>query len=174
MDGITRFQGEYAFLSNFYHCKVTIAGHDFITAEHAFQSAKAALTGDQRLVNRVSFAATAGEAKVLGRKLKIDVARWDAAKKTIMMEILLAKFGYGGELPAKLAATAGRQLVEGNTWSDDFWGAVPVQGTAADIAQRGMADVPLWAPASDSGHSMWLAGQNWLGRMLMMTREIVK
>lgn len=46
---ITEFRGEYAFLSNFYYCKVIYAKHEYITSEHAYQASKTGYPEQEQL-----------------------------------------------------------------------------------------------------------------------------
>lgn len=67
-----------------------------------------------------------GEAKRLGRKatLRLD---WEKVKLTIMEDLLRQKFAWK-ELKEKLLSTGDEELVEGNTWSDTFWGVCNGKG----------------------------------------------
>jgi hypothetical protein len=64
-------------------------------------------------------------------------------KKAVMLRGVLAKFTQHPELRGKLLGTGSEHLEEVNTWGDVYW------GTAGGY------------------------GENWLGRILMMTREIL-
>jgi ribA/ribD-fused uncharacterized protein len=152
---IDRFTGEYHFLSNFaatpFEMPGMAGGLVWPTAEHCYQAAKSpTLTGMEMIRN----APTPAAAKGMGRAAELP-AGWDRVKKTVMMQIILAKFSRNPELTAMLCATRGRELIEGNTWGDDYWGAV--QGGAP----------PMW----HWGHGWY--GNNWLGRILMMARDVM-
>lgn len=162
---ITSFSGEHEFLSNFHR------GHPFYlpgwqqlmpTAEHAYQACKA-VTGEQ--AHWVLEAASPQLAKSRGRQVQAH-PDWDRCKKRIMLKILLAKFGMpDSSLAALLVSTGTEILVEGNTWGDTFWGAVP----GAIGEGRGL---PVWA-AGPRDSSYVLYGHSWLGRELMMVREVL-
>jgi ribA/ribD-fused uncharacterized protein len=160
---ITSFTGEYRFLSNFSLHPVELpwlGGIVFPTAEHAYQASKASTMPD---VTRIMSCATPGEAKRMGRTLKLS-PDWEQVKRRAMIEILLAKFGPSEDLSKRLADTEGA-LVEGNTWGDIYWGAVAMdRGTIPP-------EMPVWAP--EPPETRYLAGQNWLGKCLMMVRELV-
>jgi ribA/ribD-fused uncharacterized protein len=64
-------------------------------------------------------AGTPGKAKKLGRKVKIR-PDWESVKVFIMEELLRLKFS-NPDLLRRLVQTNG-ELVEGNTWHDNFWG----------------------------------------------------
>jgi hypothetical protein len=66
-------------------------------------------------------------AKKLGRKCTIR-EDWDYIKLGIMDQILRAKFEQNPNLMAKLKATAPKELVEGNTWGDTYWGVCRGRG----------------------------------------------
>ena len=133
---IDRFTGPYAFLSNFYPCRVTFYGMTFPSVEAAFQAAKCA---DHR--DRAQFLAmTPKQAKRRGRRRfsprYCEGVRderdgqngwgerddWDARKRTIMHNLLFHKFSENPDLIPRLLATGGAVLVEGNTWHDNYWG----------------------------------------------------
>ncbi len=150
LPAITGFRGEHEFLSNF-----SLAG-GLVPVEYRFQARKA---GTCEGANWVMAAATPGEAKRRGRRVQL-VPGWDGIKRAVMLDLVLEKFA-APELAARLGATRGRVLIEGNSWNDDYWGAVPWSGEI-----RG--DLPVW----DCGAgNVWL-GHNWLGRILMMVRDV--
>jgi ribA/ribD-fused uncharacterized protein len=138
---VDRFDGEYAWLSNFYPCEVILEddGHHYPTVEHAYQAAKT-LDPDERA--RIRECARPGEAKKLGRYVTMRL-RWDDVKVPVMRNLLMQKFSRP-DLRHKLLGTGYRNLVEGNTWGDTFWGVC-----------RGK-------------------GCNMLGRLLMQTRQMFK
>ena len=115
--GVGRFVGEYAFLSNFWVSPLTIDGITFPTVEHAFQASK---TFDAEERTRVASAPTPTAAKRAGRKVKLR-PDWEEVKVAIMEDLVRRKFA-DPELSAKLLETGERELVEGNTWNDRFWG----------------------------------------------------
>lgn len=71
-------------------------------------------------------------------------ADWDDVKYLIMQNIVDAKFNQHPMLAKSLIATENEHLEEGNTWGDKIWGTV-----------NGV-------------------GSNWLGMILMNTRERLK
>ena len=113
---INRFNGQYAFLSNFYPVQITFAGITYPSVENAFQAMKT-LDFNERLqfVNL-----TPGEAKYKGKHITLR-PHWDNIKPAIMKTLLELKF-QNSELREKLLATGEEELVEGNTWNDTFWG----------------------------------------------------
>tara|TARA_Y100000034_G_C6706865_1_gene312031 strand:+ start:244 stop:681 length:438 start_codon:yes stop_codon:yes gene_type:complete len=131
------FQGEYRWLSNFWPCEVEFEGIIFPSVEHAYQAAKF-----HSMRQRMKFLKlTAGQAKRAGAKAPLT-ANWDHRKLTVMWSLVKFKFTENNDLLAKLKSTKGRELIEGNTWGDTFWGQVDGKGI------------------------------NHLGKMIMMIREL--
>ena len=122
---ITDFESEeFAFLSNFYLTPVIYDGLTYPSSEHAYQSAK---TTDP--VVRAEFtnpSMTPGQAKRRGKEVKM-VANWEEEKDEIMHEILRSKFR-DPFLRRRLLATGDRELIEGNTWHDTYWGVCNGKG----------------------------------------------
>jgi ribA/ribD-fused uncharacterized protein len=123
-DAIVSFSGDYQFLSNFYPRGFwwdhPLFDSKFaLTAEHHFQAAKAATRADWERVHQARYAFIA---KRLGRAIK-KRDDWDEIRVAVMRSILQAKFA-DPILRAKLLATGEAELIEGNTWSDTFWGMV--------------------------------------------------
>jgi N-glycosidase YbiA len=114
---IDRFDGEYAFLSNFWSSPITLDGITYPTVEHAFQAAKAINPPERQ---RIAALPTPGAAKRAGRKVAIR-PDWERVKVGIMEDLVRRKFA-DPELAGKLLATGEEDLVEGNTWNDRFWG----------------------------------------------------
>jgi ribA/ribD-fused uncharacterized protein len=136
MHVISRFDGEYFFLSNFYEAptifsmngeKVTMP-----TGEHAFQAAKCHAmldtAGKKEYVLSVANAPTPGKAKYLGRSVEMDLPKWETIKIECMREVVWQKFSQHRNLRAELVMTNDAMLVEGNDWNDTFWGRVNGKG----------------------------------------------
>ena len=128
---ISKFFGEYAFLSNFSDHPVTMQGPFptleptvFPTAEHAYQAAKATTRED---FEKVVSAPTPGVAKKIGRRIKVR-GGWEDVKISVMAAVVEAKFAAGSQLATQLLETGSATLVEGNEWGDDFWGAYKGRG----------------------------------------------
>ena len=115
---INSFDGEFAFLSNFFTSP--FEGPDgtvFMTVEHYFQAMK---TTDKIEFHTIASALTPGIAKRLGRRclLRED---WEQIKEKVMEDGLRFKFA-DPELRQKLIDTHPHDLIEGNWWGDRFWG----------------------------------------------------
>lgn len=149
---IDRFRGEYAFLSNFYGCKIIIPTNDgqltFWNAEAAFQAMK---TTDVK--ERMKFCDIKNPVKVkgLGRKVKLR-KDWDVIRVSVMEYIVMEKFYQNGDLAQKLLDTGTKQLIEGNNHNDRFWGMIPVPVGNTDV---------------------WV-GENHLGRILELIRSFLR
>lgn len=158
---ISRFNGPYRFLSNFWYCNVLIDGVVWPTTEHYYVAMKTLdpdLREDLRLGGflrddqgelitdrngnyvRPLSPPTSGQVKRMGRKLELR-PDWEEVKISVMRAAVRAKFTQNGDLLQALLATGDAHLIEGNTWGDTFWGVCHGEG------------------------------ENWLGRILMEVRE---
>ena len=138
---INSFQGPYRFLSNFAPCLIEFEGIDYPSVEHAYQAAKSNNQSYRQIVAR---AATPGKAKFLGKCCPDLRKNWDTVKVEVMKRLVRQKFYMNDTYKQALLETAEKQLIEGNTWGDNFWGVC-----------NGI-------------------GQNNLGKILMSVREELK
>lgn len=113
---ITSFKDDYEFLSNFYPCKITIAGYTFPSVENAYQAMKCANLSDYGQFVNIGPA----EAKKLGRKVQLR-SDWEQIKYNVMRQLLDLKF-QDKVLLKMLQDTAPESIVEGNYWHDNYWG----------------------------------------------------
>ncbi len=124
---INNFDGEdFFFLSNFSDSPIKVEGifqeingKTFPSVEHAYQAAK---TKDRAEIFKIMQATTSGRAKRAGAAATLR-EDWDSKKVFVMGLLLLSKFEQHPDLLTKLRATAPHELVEGNLWHDNFWGA---------------------------------------------------
>ena len=115
-DTITRFKGEYDYLSNRYPCRIVWEGLEYRSAEAAFQASKCK---DEK--ERKVFAGCSTDKAVLkGKELK-PYAGWEDAQISIMESILQAKFEQNPALMRKLVETGSRVLLNGNNKQETFW-----------------------------------------------------
>lgn len=125
MKTINEFQGDYRFLSNFYHAPLRIIGIPYLNSEAAFQACKT-LDTDVRATFSTVDPATA---KKMGRKIELRPNWDDGITKVECMELCLwAKFSMNPELRKKLLATGDAKLIEGNNWGDTYWGVCKGKG----------------------------------------------
>ncbi len=125
MDKINKFDGtQYRFLSNFYTCVVHYDGIIYPSSEHAYQAAK---TTDFTLRQVIANMDTPGQTKSAGKRLSIREG-WNTIKFNIMSEIVLIKFATSASLRLKLLGTGDAELIEGNTWGDQYWGVCNGKG----------------------------------------------
>jgi len=119
---ITRFFGEYRWLSNFWPCVVVLDGVEYPSVENAYQAAKTTSPSE-----RVVFeTCAAGQSKRLGKSVTLR-ADWDDVKVSIMKYLIAQKFS-NPELAEKLAKTGDADIIEGNNWGDTFWGVCNGKG----------------------------------------------
>lgn len=114
---ITKFRGDYNFLSNFYKCKVLLDGVEYPTVENAFQASKT-LDHDERLQFQTC---SPVDAKKLGYKVNLR-KDWEYIKDSIMFGLLFQKFIQNSIFNNRLVNTNGRWIIEGNDWGDRYWG----------------------------------------------------
>jgi ribA/ribD-fused uncharacterized protein len=117
MNKITRFIGEYSFLSNFYDSSIIIDGKLFKTVEHAYQAHK---TLDSEDFEKIRKSKTPSEAKKIGRTVSLR-EDWDSVKVSLMKVFLQKKFE-NPFLADLLVSTQDALLIEENFWNDKFWG----------------------------------------------------
>lgn len=123
MNKIDEFKGKYFFLSNFYNAPVMYEGLMYKNNEGAFQSAKVL-----DMERRKQFCELdPSTAKKKGRNVKLR-NDWEKVKDGIMEEIVRDKFTRNEDLRKKLLETGNAILIEGNTWSDRYWGVCRDKG----------------------------------------------
>ena len=139
------FDGEFAFLSNFHPSMITVDGIEFPTVEHLFQAAKTVSLVERE---KIAAALTPGQAKRLGRNV-ILCDNWEEIKDDVMLNALRLKFD-NVFLRSLLLNTENEELVEGNTWHDNYWG-----NCTCDRCKN-------------------IEGNNKLGKLLMQVREEIR
>jgi ribA/ribD-fused uncharacterized protein len=118
MNSIKGFDGEFSWLSNFSPVEIrTESGIIFPTAEHAYQAYKF-LDHNRRV--EIANAHSPGRAKRLGRRpgMRED---WDLVRDRYMLAIQRAKYR-DPTLRKLLISTQDSEIVESNTWHDNYWG----------------------------------------------------
>lgn len=130
---ITSFRGDNYFLSNYYISEFKWRDIVVPSGEHAFAYAKTFFAIDEKSGNwyreQIMKADAPGSAKLLGRKIKINISEWDKHKVMYMRDIVHSKFRFGDPIMVHwLSNTGSGMLVEGNDWNDKFWGRVKENG----------------------------------------------
>lgn len=120
LERIDKFQGIHAFLSNFYPSVIKMEGINYPSVEHAYQAAK---TLDPALRKSISELPNAGAAKRYGNQISIR-PDWLSVRLEIMQDLLYKKFdpSQHSGLVRLLLGTGDKELIEGNTWGDRYWG----------------------------------------------------
>lgn len=117
MKKISKFVGDFDFLSNFFEVDVRFAGILYPSSEAAFQAQKCVEDGDKLQFTRLK----PSQAKRLGRRVCMR-SDWEDIKVNVMTRIVRAKFTQHEVLGNLLYRTGDAELIEGNTWNDTFWG----------------------------------------------------
>lgn len=131
---ITKFEGRWSFLSNFYACSIEHQGIKYPSVEHFYVAMK---VNDQQLINGVYYTPgdfremiskikSAGQVKKIGSKVKLRTG-WDEKKLEFMNWAIREKFK-DEKLASLLLSTGEQELIEGNFWKDYFWGVCNGKG----------------------------------------------
>lgn len=115
MDKIEVFDGPHAFLSNFFEHAIEFKGIRYRTLENAYQAQKVG-----EALRPMFITCTPGQAKRLGNKLR-TVPDWNRKKVGLMSALLMIKFD-DPVMERLLLSTGDAELVEGNSWGDQYWG----------------------------------------------------
>ena len=116
---INNFIGKNFFLSNLYNAYLVYEGTVFHSTEAAFQASKTLDMSERERIARLS----PGESKSEGRKIKLR-DDWESVKDEVMYDVCFAKFTMNdsSKLRERLLETGDEELIEGNTWHDNYWG----------------------------------------------------
>lgn len=119
---IKEFQGDYRWLSNFAIQAIIFEGKSYPATENAYQAAKTVIDAE-----RVQFETmTPGQAKRTGKIVTMR-SDWDSVKLSIMEEVTRKKYQHD-PFKSKLLETGDKEIQEGNTWNDTFWGICNGEG----------------------------------------------
>ena len=142
---IRGFFGDYRYLSNFYDCDVYCDSLRFPSSEHAYMFSKLDKknTSEEQLKYSHDLIVYMSHAQVKkwGNKIVLR-PDWEEVKYDVMASIVFDKFYRNLNLREKLINTGDKYLEELNWWSDVIWGVDYQKG-----------------------------GKNWLGKILMKTRD---
>lgn len=116
---IDSFSEKYFFLSNFYNVYVEYDGTIYCSTEAAFQAAKTMDMAERARIASLS----PSDAKRAGRRLQLR-PDWESVKDKVMYDVCFAKFTTNDSfrLRERLLETEDEELIEGNTWHDNYWG----------------------------------------------------
>lgn len=127
---ISRFAGEWRFLSNFAPCPwIAVGGEIYPTVEHAYQASKTPKAHERRHIRGLRHPK---HARVYGKYHLKDIRPdWDRVRVDVMRGLLAQKFSPGRQPDylAGLLRTGDVALIEGNTHDDTFWGVCFGGGT---------------------------------------------
>jgi N-glycosidase YbiA len=126
---ITKFEGRYSFLSNFYPSVIEHQGIKYPTVEHYYVAMK---VNNEQLINGMYYTVgdfremiakveTPGLVKKIGRKVKLR-NNWDSYKFEVMNWAVREKFK-DVNLAQMLIDTGEQELIEGNWWHDNLFGS---------------------------------------------------
>lgn len=116
-DRVMGFFSEHRPLSNFHIESFNWDGCNWTSSEAAYQAAKA---GSEHYAR---FAAMApNDAKRAGQTVQVNIIEWHARKRTVMADILRAKFQQCAHARKVLLDTGDAHLEECNWWKDVYWG----------------------------------------------------
>jgi ribA/ribD-fused uncharacterized protein len=148
IDHIDRFEHRWAFLSNFHPSPIWVDDRLWPSVEHAYQAAK---TDNPNWQERIRNEPSPKEAKWYGKRFP-PREDWEEIKLQVMADLVGVKFAPGTAMANDLLRTQEARLTEGNWWHDNYWGVC--LGCSRHV---GPAD-----------------GQNWLGRLLMRQRDVLR
>ena len=115
---IGSFSGKNRWLSNFWPCEVYLDELKFRSVEAGYVAAK---TTDLDVRKYVQSLDSSGKCKAFGKIMTLR-SDWKEIRLSIMENLLRQKFSQGTDLAEKLLETYPKELIEGNTWNDTFWG----------------------------------------------------
>jgi ribA/ribD-fused uncharacterized protein len=140
---ITSFQGQHRWLSNFWPCRIDYGLMTFSCVEAAYQAFKC--SNPDQMAEFVGL--NGAESKQHGKSVNVR-EDWDSIKLDVMRWALYQKFavqdlrGETTELAVALTLTGERELIEGNTWRDTFWGVC--NGVGENHLGRLLTEVRSW------------------------------
>jgi len=139
---IMEFKGKYEFLSNFYPSELSIVcSHNplivpYKTVEHFYQASKTTTLKDHMSIVVLD---SPGKAKRNARKLKIR-SDWEQIKVERMKCALISKFN-NEKFKQLLLNTETKNLVEGNSWRDTFWGVDKFTGEGFNMLGKLLMEI---------------------------------
>ena len=156
--------------------KIKTGTQYFPSVEHAFHAMKVdfsvAKTDEEReealeLYEKIRTAPTATAAKALGKNINLKYfnKKWDALVDPLSYQVMKtaveSKFANSALYRKLLKSTAGKKLIEGNTFGDTKWGVIGVPGT-----YHGMF-------TDEKGGNVVVVGNNKFGALLEDVRNTI-
>lgn len=127
MEKIDSFREKWRFLSNFAQTEVVMDGKKYTSVEHAYQAAKFPTGSEIR--GFVGTAPYPGAAKKMARKYHhLQDKGFYGRRLEVMEDLVRQKFTNHPIMRKDLLDTGDAELIEGNTWGDDFWGTFRGKG----------------------------------------------
>jgi ribA/ribD-fused uncharacterized protein len=145
------FFGRYTPLSNFHMCNFSLNGRTYNCIEQFLQTRKAEILGHEVAAQKILSAVDPIDQKQLARTIKDTQGEWKKVAKREVKQALTAKFAQNPELLQYLLNTGNKRLAEAS--SDYDW------GTGLTLRNSHSLDKNQWQ------------GKNWLGELLMVTRQ---
>lgn len=137
---ITKFRGENYALSSMFPVANGVETPDGAivgSIEIGYQAYKFADPAIQKIILGVS---DGYQAKRLARRMEREgepiVDDWGESRLGVMRWFVWQKFGRNQPEADYLLGTYDQELVEGNTWGDDFWGAIPMSDEPGQFVGR--------------------------------------
>lgn len=122
MESINSFTKDYQFLSNSYNFPLVVDGIPYTNAESAFWAQR---VKDSRARNKFSrLSGNKARAKAIQAE---PVEDWDENSISYMEKVLRSKFK-DPKLMKLLLKTKGQNLINTNTYRDDYWGVYMGKG----------------------------------------------
>lgn len=144
------FREDYFFLSNFYVSPILISyqGEDFVLAsgEHVFQGMKVAAStwsveDNLKWLRSMEANESPGFAKKAGKRISLDVPKWNLMSMACMRRTLDLKFEQHPGLRQQLLDTGNLTLVEYNNWGDTLWGVNEKTGSGRNQLGKLLMDL---------------------------------
>lgn len=141
-------------LSNHYACTVTVMGHTFGSAEHAYLHTKALNSTKPELAQKIKDAENAGAAKRISKDIPFN-PDWPSRREEVMEDVLRAKLDQVPEFGQALLETGETTLVGAAPGDFDWGSGLPEKHTKTTKEEK-------WP------------GKNLLGKLQMRLREDFK
>lgn len=143
-------------LSQWFPCKFKVGGVEYNSAEQFMMAMKATHFKDEETLKKIMNTSSPREQKALGRLVKnFNPDVWNKVAKAYVLIGNINKFNQNPLLRQVLLETKNKELVEASPY-DTIWGI----GLGYDHPD--IEDKTKWR------------GTNWLGEVLMETREAIK